>query len=205
MACAAVRASVFMQLLLLLGAATAAAAAAALADDDAHRRTSRSGACRRGFRGVEGGEGCSPCPPGVECDTGRPCEADALALPASGRCCSRNHTCPPGRVLDNTRCLCAPMGCAGAEEWLLLLRLSGDAAPRLVCRSPAEQPLPRECGRCGAALALDPPTCACLAVRACPSSSSSSSGGAVVVVTRWRGGDGRLECVATRRPSSSSS
>jgi hypothetical protein len=180
---AAVRALVFF---FLLPCATVALA-------NTNNEGQKRAVCRRGFRGVGGGEGCSPCPPGVECDTGRPCEADTLALPASGRCCPRNRTCPLGRVLDNTLCLCTPVGCAGAEEWLLLLRLSDDAAPRLVCRAPGEYPLPPECGRCGPAQALDPLTCACLAVRrGCPSTASSGA------VTRWRGGDGRLECVATR-------
>jgi hypothetical protein len=161
--------------------------------------------CRRGFRrgtlapyAVRMGQ-CSPCPPGMECDTGQPCASDTLALPASGRCCARNQTCPPGRVLDNTLCLCAPLGCAAAEERLLLLLLPGGDhharhPSRLACRSPLDHPIPPESQRCSEGLALDPLTGACIAVSPCTVAVVAAGGGA----TRWRGGDGRLECVAWR-------
>jgi hypothetical protein len=156
---------------------------AARGDDAAATTTTtviyNSDGCRRGFRRgalapyasatmlMAAGLGCSPCPGGVDCATGRECGEGTLALPASGRCCLRNMTCPHGRVLDNTECLCAPLGCAMADEWLLLLP---QAQPQMACRSPLDHPISAECqaeARCGSTQALDPTTCACLAVRDC--------------------------------------
>jgi hypothetical protein len=166
--------------------------------------------CRAGFRMgtlahpssqnnyfyYDGAAACSPCPGGVDCDTGRLCDEGTLALPASGRCCQRNLTCPAGRVLDNTACLCAPLGCAASDERLLLQPGTGIEGP-LICRSPLDYPIPPNCGECGGAQALDPRSCACLAVRNCkkgkgwmPGAVVGGGGG-----TWWRGGDGRLVCV----------
>ena len=131
---------------------------------------------------------CLACPAGLDCATMRPCSAsedggvedeELISLEGGGRCCPRSLVCPQGRVVDSTNCLCAPLECADASHVLFF----ADAARQLACSPPSEHPSLRACalmaaGRlspCGVGQALDPHSCACLAVRDCGSADTAAA------------------------------
>ena len=120
---------------------------------------------------------CGPCPAGLDCVSGNVCPPWQISMRASGRCCNRTIHCPKGKVVDATLCQCVDMACS-LDHLLIFTQGVLRCASAKARSSSKEVVLSPEiaCVKCQHPWqALDPESCACLAIQPCTRSQKGSS------------------------------